>query len=242
VPPRTVRPLGFSTGPPSLAPITRFLCIAIVVISLLSVLTQRQLGFGAADLNFQVGSVLGGQLWRLATYPFIESQVWGLILSVIFLWFFGSWFENRWGERDFLKFFALTSVGGALLAIPLSFVLNMLLGIIGVRDIGMAEGPGAALDGMLVALALTAPDSNIMFGFVLPIRARTAVLLFLGLQVVIAIMDGGAALSIHVGGMVMGYLLVTGHWRPRRLVELASTVRRRRRGLRLVPPRDRTLH
>lgn len=209
--------------------------------SLVGTLTESKLGFGLSTLNFQVGKVLSGELWRVVTYPFVESQPFNLILSLVFLWLLGSWFERRWGERDFLRFFLVSSIGAALIAVPLSLLLNLVLPF---RDVGIAEGPDAALDAMLVALALTAPDSNVMLGFVLPMRARTIVFVLLGIQVIFGIQTGSAALSITLGGMAMGYLLVTGRWRPRRFVEWmqATSSRRRRRGLRVVPPRDRTLH
>ena len=53
-------------------------------------------------------------------------------------------------------------------------------------------------------------------GFVLPIRVRTAVYIFLGLEIVRGVMEGAASLSLTLGGMAMGYLLTTGNWRPSR--------------------------
>jgi membrane associated rhomboid family serine protease len=243
VPTRGVRNFGFSSsGPPGLAPVTRILVILLVVASLVGTITQRKLGFGTQDLNFQVGRVLSGEVWRFVTYPFVETSPINLIISGVVLWLFGSWFESRWGQRDFLRFFAVATIGAALLAIPLSLLINMVLGS-AMRDVGIAEGPGAALDAMLVAMALTNPDSNILFGFVLPMRARTVVFVLLGIQLIFGIQTGAAAFSITLGGMAMGYLLVTGRWRPARLWESVRKLgARRRRGLHVVPPRDHTLH
>ena len=176
-------------------------------------LSQRYDGVGIVNLNYQVQEVLNGQLWRLVTYPFVQSSPFELILSLIVLWLFGSWFEGRWGKRDFLKFFMLAAMGSGLLALPLSYLINVTLPF---RDLGQAEGPGAAFDAMLVALAMTAPDSKVLFGFVLPIRAKTIIFLLLGFQLILGIQTGAAGLSITLGGMAMGYLLVTGNWRPQR--------------------------
>jgi membrane associated rhomboid family serine protease len=220
--------------------VTRILCIALLVVTLVSTFTQRVYGIGVSNLNFQVDRVLALELWRIVTYPFVESSPYGLILSLIFLWLLGGSFEARWGERDFLRFFILSSIGGALFAIPLSFIIDLILPF---RDMGFAEGPSTGLDALLVALALTSPDTNVMFGFVLPIRARTVVLIILGFQLVSGIMTGAAQLSATLGGMAMGYLLVTGNWRPQRWLGILRTQRMRRRGLYVVPPRkDHTLH
>ena len=221
---------------------TRILVILLVVASLVGAITQRKLGFGTQDLNFQVGRVLAGEVWRFFTYPFVETNPINLIISGVVLWLFGSWFESRWGQRDFLRFFAVATLGAAVLAIPLSLLINTVLGST-IRDVGIAEGPGAALDAMLVAMALTNPDSNILFGFVLPMRTRTVVLAMLGIQLIFGITTGAAAFSITLGGMAMGYLLVTGRWRPAKLWEsVRKATMRRRRGLHVVPPRDHTLH
>ncbi len=219
---------------------TRILFVTLLVISLVGTLTEKRFGVGVSSLNFQVPKVLAGEVWRLFTYPFVESSPLNLIISLLILWLFGSWFESRWGQRDFLKFFVLSSVGAALLAIPIGMFLT---GVIGLKEIGIGEGPGAARDAMLVAMAMTAPDSNILFGFVLPMRARTVVFVLLGIQVVFAIQGGASAFSMTLGGMGMGYLLVTGKWRPSRILQGARRMSmRRRHGLHVVPPRDRTLH
>ena len=228
---------------PSMGPVTKWLCIAIVGVTLVATITQRSYGVGVSDLVFAVGPVLDLQLWRLVTFPFVELQFFGLVLDLLVLYFFGRFFEAQWGSRHYLRFFFVSSVGAAVLAIPLSFLVDLVAPF---NEIGMAAGPGAAIDAMLVALAVTVPNSNVMFGFILPIRAKTLVLLVLGFQVIAGVMNGAAALSVTLGGMLMGYLLTTGMWRPERLgARLRSWLqRRRRRGLRVVdrPRRDETLH
>ncbi len=227
-------------GPPTAGPVTRILCVAILVVSLVGALLQRLYGVGISNLNFQIDKVLELEIWRLFTYPFVESSPLSLMFSLVVLWLFGGTFEARWGERDFLRFFFLSSIGGALLAIPLWFAIDAIGPF---HDMGFAEGPGTALNALLVALALTAPDSNVLFGFVLPIRARTVVLIILAFQFISGVMTGAAALSITLGGMAMGYLLVTGNWRPGRWFTGLRSRSKKRRGLYVVPPRkDHTLH
>jgi membrane associated rhomboid family serine protease len=210
-------------------------------------MTQRQFGFGAADLGYDVGSLFRLQFWRLLTYPFVVPQPFGLVLAAFVLWLFGSGFEARWGSRDFFQFFAASTIGAGIIAVPLYLLFNALLPF---TDVGMAYGPWTAIDAMLVAMAVLSPDATILAGFVLPIRAKTAVYIFLGFEVLRALMTGASTLSVTLGGMLMGYVLVTGLWRPDRLVsslgQIAMRLRRRRRGLYIVPPRgqdqDNTLH
>jgi len=231
---------------PGLGPATKALLVAILAATLIFTVTQRALGFGVNDLIFTVDGLLSLQLWRLVTFPFVVPQLLNLIIGLVVLYFFGRYFEAEWGSGYFLRFFMISSVGAAMLAFPLSLLLNLVFRVLpAFTDIGMSAGPGAAVDAMLVALAVTMPDSNILFGFVLPMRAKTAVYIFIGLQVVFGIMSGAAALSVTLGGMAMGYILTTGIWRPTRLMTRLRMWRlhRKRRGLHVVKPSsDKTFH
>ena len=230
----------FDLDPRSTPPVTKAYAIAILVVSLVGSVTQRSFGFGVADLQFRARAVLSGEIWRLFTYAFVESTPFGLLLSLVVLYFFGRFLEETWGRRDFRRFVVWSAVGAACLAIPFGWLTNAVLPF---RDPGVAEGPGAVFDAMLVAMALQAPDSNVLFGFLLPIKARTLVLLILGFHLIAGIQTGAASLGITLGGMTMGYLLTTGNWRPGRwggLWRRVSRRRRGRRGLHVVPPPDHT--
>lgn len=224
-------------------PVTKWLALALLACSLVFSVTQRKLGWGASNLIFTVDDVLSGELWRLATFPLVEPDPFGLIISLVILFFFGRFFEQQWGSRDFFQFFVWSSVGAGVIALPVSVIIDVLMPF---RDVGVASGPNAAFDAMLVALAVTLPNSNVMFGFVLPMKGRTIIYAILGIQVITGIMTGATALSVTIGGMLMGYMLVTGTWRPARMLARLRSwrMRRRRHGLYVVPPRrpDRTLH
>ena len=226
------------SGMPRAGLATKWLCGLLVGVSVLAKLTERSLGVGPNELVFQVDAVLAGQVWRLLTHVFVKDSTMGLLLSTLVLWMFGGWYENSWGTRDYLKFFFASTLGGAVLAIPLSFITNYIMPF---HDLGLASGPDAAVNAMMVALALSAPDSKVMFGFVLPVPARTLLYILLGIDVISGLMSGASTLSVTLGGMIMGWLLVTGNWRPTRLLDLLRLrrLRRRRDGLYVVPPRDK---
>jgi membrane associated rhomboid family serine protease len=231
----------FNFNPRTLGPATKALCIATLVISVVSQITQQRLGIGIANLDYSVRGILSLELWRLVTYPFIYTNGLSLLIGIVVLYFVGGAFETQNGTRDYLRFFAFAALGAGVIAIPLHFVIE-LIGIF--RDIGQSVGSGPAVDAMLMAWALTAPDSNILMGFVLPVRMRTAIIALLAIQVIYGIMDGASALSLTLGGLAMGYLLVTGIWRPSRWFSgRRRSGGRVRNGLYIVPPRrDDTLH
>lgn len=225
-------------GRPQPGPATKVLAATLLFVSAVSSLTQRKLGFGAQDLVFDSAAVLDLELWRPVTYAFVKAgNPIGLLLSAAVLYLFGCAYEQAWGTRDFVRFFFLSAIGAAVLAIPLSLGLNQILPF---GDLARAEGPDAAIDAMLVAMAYNAPDANVLFGFVLPIRARSVVLLLLGIDVLAGMMNGAASLSVTLGGLLMGYLLVSGMWRPQYVLMRLKLygLRRRRRGLYVVPPKN----
>lgn len=225
------------SGRPQAGPATKVLVTTLLLASALGSLTQRKLGFGAQDLIFDSAAVLDFELWRILTYAFVKADnAIALLLSAAVLWLFGCAYEQAWGTRDFVRFFFASTIGAACLAIPLSPLLNMMLPF---GDVARAQGPDAAIDAMLVAMAYNAPDANVMFGFVLPVRAKAVVGLLLGIDVLMGMMTGAATLSVTLGGVVMGYLLVSGLWRPRMIVDRIRLMRlkRRRRGLYVVPPK-----
>ena len=231
---------NFFEGLPPTGRVTKWVCIATVVVSLVGSLTQRQFGLGIDNLVFTVDGVLDLELWRLITYPFAYNQPFGLVLGVFIFWLFGKIYEQRWGENNFFKFIALSGIGAAGLAIPLSYLVNFLLPF---NDYGAAQGVGPIIDAILIHMVIMEPNSRIMAGFVLPMRTKTLIYCILGFDIITGIMTGAAGLSTTLGGIVMGYLLTTGNWRPTRIkAEWEVRTGPKRRNLYVVKPPDQTLH
>lgn len=223
-------------------PVTAGICATLLVLSLAGKLGDHSFGYGTSTLNYQLGAIMQAELWRLLTHAFVVSSPFSLLIDILVLWLFGGWFEVRYGHRDFARFFVASVIGAGVLAIPLTYLTNLVMPF---ADPGLAEGPGAAFDAMIVSLAITLPDSNILLGFVIPMRARTAIYVLLGITVVSGILGGAASLGITLGGLAMGYLLTTGNWRAGRMLGFLKLwgMRRRRRGFYVVPPKDdETLH
>jgi membrane associated rhomboid family serine protease len=229
-------------GTPKAGPATRWLCGLLAGSSVLASLLERRSGFETERLIFRAAAVWQGEVWRLLTYAFIKDSALGLMLSGLVLYLFGRTCEGSWGARDFTRFFLLSTVGGAAFAMPLNYAINLALPF---HDLGVAAGPDAAIDAMMVALALNAPDAKVMFGFFLPMPAKQIIYVLLGFDVLNALMTGMSSLSITLGGMLMGYFLVTGNWRPSHLLRTIRELRQRRQrrsGLYVVPPKRRTLN
>jgi membrane associated rhomboid family serine protease len=236
--------MSFNQGMPRPGNVTKALVGLLVAASLGVSLLERRFPGTLRALVFDRDAILHGEVWRLVTYPWIKTSPLGLGLAAVVLYLFCSAHERMWGSQRLLRFVLISLVGAGLLAVPLGLVLGALMPFV---DSPLASGPDAAIDAMLMAAALQAPRSQVMFGFVLPMEARTFVWLMVGFEIVGGIMNQVAQLSLTIGGLTMGYLLVTGYLRPDRALRAMTGAWRRRqmrRRLWVVPPKrpDRNIH
>lgn len=226
-----------------MGPATKAILLLTTVLSIFAMLTRARLGL--LDLVvFSVPEVLHLQLWRIVTGPFFYTSATNMLWGLLWFFFMATWFENTYGTRDFLRFFAWATIGGGILAIPLNLLINA-SGIF--VDVTAGVGLEAPAEAIMMAMALNNPNANILYGFVLPVRIRTAIIATLAIRLLIGILDTGAApVSLILAGLAMGYLLVTGKWRPNRWFGRNFSRRnhpRVRSGLYIVPPKhDDTLH
>lgn len=217
-------------------PVTKTMVGLLLATSIAAAIGQRRWGLGPELLVFEGTRILHGELWRLVTYVFVESNgALPLCFDALVLWLFGCQYERRWGSRDFLRFFALSGIGAAMLAIPLSYICNLVLPF---DDYAVGQGPGPIIDALLMASALTAPQTRVLFGFIFPMRIDTMVYALLAINLISGIMSGTATFGVTLGGIAMGWILVRGLWRPG--TWLAFLRRKRRRNpahLHVVRPR-----
>lgn len=168
-----------------------------------------------------------GQIWQLATYMFLHDfgDPFHLIFNMFVLWMFGSIFEPQWGTRGFLFYYFACGLGGgvAVILMALLFPDTMFFQ-------SPVLGASAAVLGFVIAFSVRFPDSYVYLFFMLPIKAR-----YIGLATVIGDLainffaQGHIASQAHIGGMLTGYLLLTGYWRPKRLKTLFSRMEQQRK-------------
>ena len=173
-----------------------------------------------------------------------ESLFFNLLLSLFIFWLFGRSFESQRGTPYFLRFVGFAAVGAAVLAVPINLLLNPVLeSILLFKDQTLASGPNPVIDAFLVHLAIVAPRSNILLGFVFPVQTRQVVYFVLGIELLFGLMTGMATISVTLGGIAMGYLLTTGKWRPSAWnLPKRSNTKRRPSHLRVVKDDEPTLH
>jgi membrane associated rhomboid family serine protease len=141
----------------------------------------------------------GFQVWQLVTYMFMHGSLLHLFFNMFALWMFGMELENEWGSKKFLVYYFLCGLGAGLTNLFISPLFAVA---------GPTVGASGAIYGVLLAFGLMYPDRPIFLYFLVPIRARYFVLIYIGLEVYAGVTGtaDGVAHFAHLGGAAVGWL------------------------------------
>ena len=187
------QPQGFSLLPPA---VKHLLIINVLVFGADYVL-QRQgiyLGNILALFSLQSGNF---QVWQPLSYMFMHANLTHIFFNMFNLWMFGAAMENFWGTKRFLFYYLACGIGAGL--------LYMLL-----PGLHITVGASAAVYGLLLAFGMTFPNEYIYLYFLMPIKTKW----FVTGMIVIELLQGifysydGVAHFAHLGGMLIGFLLI----------------------------------
>jgi len=194
---------------PSLTPMVRNLLLLCGVVYLVQMITSRSNGIEGWLALWPQQVINRFALWQLVTYLFLHGSLLHLVFNLFTLWMFGCDVERALGSKRFIWYFLITGVGAGLF--HLAFNWNSLTPVIG------ASG---AIYGVLVAFAVLFPNREItlLVFFVLPVRLKAKYLaaifmtisLIAGIQGQILASDGGVAHLAHLGGGLVGFILLRG--------------------------------
>lgn len=140
---------------------TTVLIVAMGVFSMFVWAAEGRMGPIFRNLWMISDQVLGGDIWRLITWPIPnEPGLWTIILFVIFF-MFGSQLEAHLGKRDFLTLIlAITLVPAIVITLTLDLILNVNGGVAGLRTLEL---------GILVAFIAQWPRSMFWPGIPAPV-------------------------------------------------------------------------
>ncbi|MBN2185149.1 MAG: rhomboid family intramembrane serine protease [Candidatus Krumholzibacteriota bacterium] len=135
-----------------------------------------------------------GYVWQVFTYMFLHGSLLHLFFNMIVIWMFGSTLEQGWGGRRFLQYYLVCGFGGAVF----SFIFSYNTAVIGASAAGY---------GILLAYGVLFPYNQIYIWGIIPVRARTLVII-LGAISFISGIRGGSNIAhfAHLGGMAAGLL------------------------------------
>lgn len=150
----------------------------------------------------------GFKPYQLITHMFAHAasgrQMYLHILFNMFtLWMFGRILENVWGAKRFLIFYFICGLGSAALHLAVQYYTN---------TGGLAVGASGAVMGVLVAFAMTFPNTELYIMFIpVPVKAKWAIagLIFIDLFFGLYSASGDTiAHYAHLGGALTGFILL----------------------------------
>ncbi|MEA2734735.1 MAG: hypothetical protein QOE14_1186 [Humisphaera sp.] len=145
------------------------------------------------------------QLWRFVTFQFLHGNLHHLVFNMLALYFFGPLVEFYLRPRQFLVFYLLCGVGGALM-----YLMLLMMGWrIGANWVPLV-GASAGIFGVLVASAMIAPHALVYLFGIVPMRLVTLAYFFIiyaVLQVLFLGANAGGE-AAHLGGAAVGLLLL----------------------------------
>ena len=140
--------------------------------------------------------------YQLVTHMFAHSPAtfFHILFNMYALWMFGTVLERVWGAKKFLIFYL---VCGLAAGVAQMFAMDIN---------GSAVGASGAIMGLLAAFAYLFPDTKFyILPFPFPIKAKYMVAIFAAIDLFGGLHPGAAdniAHFAHLGGLVMGFILV----------------------------------
>ncbi len=195
-------------------PVVGLLVSLLVAVSIAGVLLP-----GLAEaIVFAPRRVLGGELWRLLTWVFLETSPLNLAFAALVLWWLGRDLAAAWGERRFLAVYLGLAGASAGLTLVLALLLPLYLPSVYV-------GSWTVITALTVAWGLLHPDRQILLYMVLPINGRTLVWITVGGTLLYALFERAVGpfvphliaqglAALYVRGVRPGRLLRRLRWNP----------------------------
>ncbi len=144
--------------------------------------------------------VLALEVWRPFTYMFLHGGLFHLFMNMFMLYMFGAPLERIWGKRRFVRYYLLCGVGAGLVAmLPLDAFFH-----------ANTIGASGAVYGVMLAFGLLFPSAQVLVFFLLPMSARHFVIAlgFIAFASSLSATNDGVSHIAHLGGLVVGYLLL----------------------------------
>ena len=160
--------------------------------------------FLLAHLLLEPLAVVRGELWQLVTYSFLNAGILDILFGMLTLWFTGSLLESVYGPRWLAELYFSSVIGGALLASAVSFTH-----VFALNPVAVATGAWAGIFGLLVAIAMKFGDQEFLLWFLLRIKAKYMVAIYILIAVAILLKGGNAfGALLQLSGALCGFLYV----------------------------------
>ena len=190
----------YGTSNQKITPVVLNLIIINVLVYVAQMILDKTIGLTEKLALFSYDSG-GFEPYQLVTHMFTHSpnSIFHILFNMYALWMFGTVLERVWGPKRFLIFYLICGLAAG--------VAQMFL----VHN-GVAVGASGAIMGLLAAFAYLFPNTEFfILPFPFPIKAKYMVAIYAAIDLFGGIHPGAAdnvAHFAHLGGMVMGFILV----------------------------------
>lgn len=214
----------------SIPPVTKHIII-INVIVFLATLAGGRMGIDLTEwlgLHFFMASDF--KLYQLFTYMFMHGGFEHLFFNMFAVWMFGQVFEQVWGPRRYLFFYVACGLGAGLTQEVVQFIQyetvlsNYQFVNMGAYSIPMSQylnlmttvGASGAVYAILLAYGMTFPNQPVYIYFLLPMKAKYFVLIYIGIELLLGVWQKGDGIAhfAHLGGMLFAFLIIM-YWRKK---------------------------
>jgi|LSQX01.1.fsa_nt_gb membrane associated rhomboid family serine protease len=211
---------------PQIPPVTLNIIIINTLI-LLATLINEDFMIGTFGLFYPTSRFF--RWWQPITHMFMHGGFWHIFFNMYALFIFGIAVERTIGSRKFLLFYFLCGLGAAALhtgvqAIRVASYMNQMAEGISTAATAYGRlkmiptvGASGAVYGVLLSYAFLYPQNRLMLIFPpISLPAKWMVTIFLAIELLIGITGtaDGVAHFAHLGGALVGWLLMR-YWRKK---------------------------
>ena len=185
----------------------------VIKIAILNIILSLILGFNTPFVTDYlalnpVSIFYKGYVWQVFTYMFGHYNFMHLFLNMFVLFMFGLQVEEAMGAKKFLFFYLFCGIGAGLI-----IFITSLIALYQTNVLEYTLGASAAVYAVFVAFAFYYPDAQILLFFVIPIRAKYMVLLYISFDLYSYMFKtGNISHAGHIGGVIFAliYFLIWG--------------------------------
>ena len=163
------------------------------------------------------------QIWRLITAGFMHAAAWGpdtnsgvmhIAFNMFGLWMFGRFVEQRYGAKEFLRFYLLAIIVSSLIFAVSYYFLAMPEGVSVVRAVGASGG----VVSVVILYCFLYPKTKLLMMMIIPVDAWVAGLMYVGYDIFLAVRSTtgdstGIAWQAHLGGAAFAALYFKLGWK-----------------------------
>ena len=159
--------------------------------------------------------------WQMVTHMFMHGGFTHLLFNMFALFVFGSALEKVWGAKRFLIYYLLCGIGAFFLyEFTLGIDIYQQIGSFNPnRDLGWVLGASGSVFGLLLGFGMLFPNTQLMLLFPpIPIKAKYFVIGYGAIELMMAFNNSpgdNVAHFAHLGGMLIGYILIKKWQRDR---------------------------